>query len=581
MRLAGFCLIACLVSAVPAAAQTAAELYGQGMTARKEQRFKDAVAVLERAAALEPDNADMQVQLGFSRSALGDNAGARAAFTRALEIAPGYQDARFGLAQIDFRNGDLQQARERVDIVLKAQPGNAEAMALLASIKRAEEATARAAARVSGKIGRPTLASPKASKQGKQLEALLSRAREQRIDGHFKEAEALYRKALALSPGNAEILVALGLVAGFQQDFTAAESYFLETLRRRPGDLDARLGMVRLAIWRGETARARKLIDPILAEYPDNGEVLALSARIALAAGDNRQAEAQFQTIVAHDRSNTEALVGLGDARRAGGNESGAREAYRQALLLQPNSADVRQRLAATTPRKWRLDVGSEVSDLSGGRTSWTDNAVSLSYRLSPQTTVAGRLRLATRWGRTDTQFEARLDQALTPDLSVYGLLAATPDADFLAEFSVGGGASWRAIGRRNDWGPLFLNVDVRYDLYPESKVTTVSPGLQYFLLGERLGISARWVHSQDDAGVSVDGYVLRGDIVATDRLRFFAGYGNAPEISEGAPVEARTIFTGLSLDLKEDVTLNASYAHEERAAFDRDTFGLGLSLRF
>jgi hypothetical protein len=74
---------------------------------------------------------------------------------------------------------------------------------------------------------------------------------------------------------------------------------------------------------------------------------------------------------------------------------------------------------------------------------------------------------------------------------------------------------------------------------------------------------------------------VPRGDIVATDRLRFFAGYGDAPEISEGAPVEARTIFTGLSLDLKEDVTLNASYAHEERAAFDRDTFGLGLSLRF
>jgi YaiO family outer membrane protein len=176
---------------------------------------------------------------------------------------------------------------------------------------------------------------------------------------------------------------------------------------------------------------------------------------------------------------------------------------------------------------------------------------------------------------------EGRLDHRPRTDLAVHGLIAATPEADFLPEFSIGGGVSFQAVERGAAWGPLFLFADIRHDIYPASDVTTIAPGVQYFLLDERLGISARWVHSQDDAGTSADGYVLRGDIVASDRLRFFLGYGDAPEISEGTLVDTRTVFTGASFDLNESITLNASYAHEERDAFDRDTFGLGLAVRF
>lgn len=410
MRLAGLCLIACLAPAFPAAAQTAAELYEEGVTARREQRFEDAVAVLQRAAELEPGNADVHVQLGFALSAMGNGSEAQAAFARALDIAPGYQDARFGLAQIAFRSGNADEARQLVEVVLQAQPDNAEAVALLSSIERAEMARADAA--------------------------------------------------------------------------TA----------------------------RGPAQAPREPAPPAPAQVPEGRQQAALNAAM---------------------------------------------------------------------PKKWRLDIGSEFSDLTGARPSWSDSSIALAYRIDSRSTITGRTRLATRFGRTDVQIEARLDQAFGSGLSAYGLLAATPDADFLAEFSIGGGASWRAIKGSNSWGALALTVDLRHDVYAGNDVTTVSPGVQVFLMDERLGISARWVHSRDNAGTAANGYVLRGDVVATDRLRFFAGYGDAPEISEGALVQARSMFTGMSFDLTDSVTVNASYAREERDAFDRKTLGLGLSVRF
>ena len=389
--------------AAAAAAQTAAELYEQGVTARGEQRFEDAVATLERSAALDPANADVQVQLGFARLALGKHEAASSAFERALDIAPDYQDANFGLAQIAFRSGSLGEARSRTETFLAQRPADVEAAALLARIERAEAAEA---------------------------------------------AEV----AAATAPGSAHA--------------------------------------------------------PSL-------------------------------------------------------------------------SASIQQRLAKPLPRNWRLDLGSEVSDLSGARSSWTDSAIGLAYRATGDATVSGRVRRATRFGLTDIQLEARLDYAHSRDLSFHGLLAATPESDFLAERSIGAGTSWRASERGTAGGPLFLSLDIRHDRYPDSDVTTLSPGLQYFLLDARLGISARWVGSQDDHGTSAAGYLLRGDVVATDRLRLIAGYADAPEISAGALVKVRTAFAGLSFDINDKVTVNVAYAHEVRDAFDRDTVGIGLSLRF
>ena len=244
------------------------------------------------------------------------------------------------------------------------------------------------------------------------------------------------------------MLVALGLVSAARQNFDAAEAFFRAALERAPDYLDASLGLVRLALWRGDLAGARTLIDAITAEHPENTEARLLAARISFQEGETRSAEAQFQAILEREPDNTEALVGLGDAQRAKGDDRAARISYGKALALEPASADIQQRLAEPAPKKWRVDIGTERSDLTGGRPSWTDSSLGLSYTPRPGTTVAGRTRVATRYEETDMQIEARIDHAFSQDFSAYGFVAGTPDADFLARFSIGGGSSWYAFPR-------------------------------------------------------------------------------------------------------------------------------------
>ncbi len=566
------------VSLMAASAQTPDELYTSGVKARLAGQFDQAIHLFQRALALKPDNADALVQLGFAELGRGSLAPARDAFTKALALAPDYADAQFGLAEIEFRTGNLDKARGLSEQVTRRQSDNKEAAALLDSIRKAQ------AARSNNSNSKATTTVPRKQPRARRtdpLAPLMRKGRELRAAGRFAEAEAVYDEAARLAPRDTDVLVALGLTQGSQQKFGEAGRSFDAALKLHPGLADAMLGKVRLAIWQGDLARARGLVDEVLRTAQHNTEALALDARIALLEGDDARAEQTFRRAIAIDPDNAEALTGLGDVQRARGDDEGARQSYRQALVLQPGSKDIQDRLAQPPPRKWRLDMGSEISELSGGRGTWTDSSVGIAYRAAPQTTIAARMRLATRYGQSDVQLEGRIDRAFSPSFSAYGLAAATPDADFLARYSVGAGASWKALAQHGGFGPLFLNIDARYDNFASAGVTTLSPWVQTYLFDGRLGLSARWVHAFDDRDTRADGYVLRADFAVTPSFNAFVGYGDAPEIDDAALVPTRTIFGGVSWDVSDDLTLRANLAHEERPTFDRNTIGLGLARRF
>lgn len=573
---------ACLILAIAAApsavlAQTVDELYASAVKARQAQHFDEAADLLKRALTLKPDNADALVQLGFAELGRNDLTAARDAFSKALAVAPAYRDASFGMAEVEFRSGNLDAALLLAETASKGDPANTDAAALVENIRKAKQAAVskpKAAAAAPAAVRKP-------HRRPDPVPGLIDRGRRLRAEGKLPEAEKIYRRALKLAPKDTDILVALGLVVGSSQRFDEAGQFFDRALAVKPGLLDARLGKVRLAIWQGDTPRARLLVDDVLATAPDNIEALDLDGRIALLEGDYTRAGQSFQRALALKPRNAEALVGIGDGRRAEGDDEAARQAYHQALAIEPGSADVKPKLAVPPPRKWRLDVGSEVSDLTNGLGDWTDSSAGLAYRLSPRTTISGHTRLATRFGHTDVQMEGRIDQAFTPAFSAYALAAATPDADFLARYSIGAGASWQVVAPAKAFGPLSLNIDARYDDFADTSVTSIQPWIQGYVFAGQLGLSARWVHAQDDTGTRADGYVLRADLALTERFNVFAGYADAPEIDDGALIPTRTVFGGLSFDVSDPLTLRASIAHEERPTFDRNIFGLGLTARF
>ncbi len=561
-----------------AGAQTVDELYAEGVKARLEQRLDEAAGLLARALALQPDNADALVQLGFVELGRGDTKAARRSFTDALAIAPDYADAEYGVALVEFREGNLDRALAIAEPLAARQAENQDVADLLTTLRAALSAKEKEQA--SPAKPRTRQVTPVKARRD-PVASLLAKAMRLRKESSFAEAERVYRKALALSPRNVDILVALGLVSGFQQKFEQSAEFFDAALAIDGENLDARLGTVRLAFWQGDIERARSLIDEARLLAPDNAELRGLDARISLLEGDDARAGEIFTALVSEDSRNVEALVGLGDVFRARGDDEAARAQYNRALEVTPGAREIEERLAAPPIRKWRVDIGSEFSELSQGRGVWTDSAAALSYKMTPDMTATARARAVERYGKTDFQFEGRIDRAFGKSVTAYALAAVTPHADFLALHSFGGGGSLRLLERQEAMGPVFFNLDARFDEFAESRITTLSPWMQAYLIDERLALSARWVRAQDEIGTIADGYVVRGDVTVSERLRVFAGYGDTPEIAEGSLTETTTIFGGLSFDISDMLTINGSFSREERPTLERDTFGFSLSVRY
>jgi YaiO family outer membrane protein len=125
---------------------------------------------------------------------------------------------------------------------------------------------------------------------------------------------------------------------------------------------------------------------------------------------------------------------------------------------------------------------------------------------------------------------------------------------------------------------PTTLTLDARQARYRAGDIQTVNPGIEQYVAGGRAWLTARWINIFDENGEHHSGWLGRGDFMANDRLRLFAGAADAPDVSEGVVVDTFSLFGGISYEVSERNTLRLSVAHEDRArGSDRLQLGAGL----
>jgi YaiO family outer membrane protein len=312
-----------------------------------------------------------------------------------------------------------------------------------------------------------------------------------------------------------------------------------------------------------------------------------VAARIA---GDPQRAIPLLEAAARLEPDNADVHLQLGLALLAAGELDRAEASLRRTLALAPDYGDAREALdrldqrrrapeaAAVPDLRWRLDVDGSYSALDRGRTDWQEGSVRLSYVLDEDTSVAGAVEVVRRFGRTDTYGEVRVDQRFDGG-SVYVALGGTPDADFRPEWQISAGGAVRVRGGSN---PTSLTLDARQAHYPVGDIQTVSPGVEQYILAGRAWLTGRLINVFDETGRHSLGWTARGDVMATRRLRLFAGLADAPDTSEGVVVETFSVFGGLAWDVDERTTVRLSAAFEDReTGSDRLQLGLGLGLRF
>lgn len=239
-----------------------------------------------------------------------------------------------------------ETARQLAGSRLDVQPRDTEAWLLLAAAWRDQgrpstcEAVLRYAAHVA----------PEAADIPLSLGNLL------RGQGQHDEALAWHRRAARLAPGVpacrlalCETLLQAGQVAEAQAQAEAALADGIAG-----ADIQQALGNARFNL--GDIAGALRAYGDALAQAPDSTALLYNSALAEARLGHAAAAVARLKRLLEVQPGNLNASIKLGDLLKEQGDHPGAERAYRAALALRPDLAEVHNNLGATLARtgRWR-----------------------------------------------------------------------------------------------------------------------------------------------------------------------------------------------------------------------------------
>lgn len=130
------------------------------------ERYREAVPVLQSIIEEDPDNLMTTVRLAAAHSALGENERALDSFRKAEAIAPDSTDVRHYLALHHMRTGDWQRAAPLLERVLAESPGRLPALEAM-SVVRERQGRFAEALRLMERIGEARrLAAPELLRMG-------------------------------------------------------------------------------------------------------------------------------------------------------------------------------------------------------------------------------------------------------------------------------------------------------------------------------------------------------------------------------------------------------------------------------
>ncbi len=222
-----------------------------GRMALARRNGKDAVQAFRTVLHDQPELATVHFLIGQAYLLTGENHLAKESFERAVALYPGQVDAKRSLAALESQSGRHQQARARLDDLLKQRPNDLAALDMLMTLDLMTKNWVE---------GERTLERLRTASKDSVV-AFTAEGRLRQAQGQLDKARAAFEHATALAPNDPEAL----------------------------------LSLVKLDVALGHADRARARLDALLATRPDHlfghgllGEVLVLS-------GHPSEADVQFR----------------------------------------------------------------------------------------------------------------------------------------------------------------------------------------------------------------------------------------------------------------------------------------------
>lgn len=252
-----------------------------------------AIAQLEKATAISPDNANLWCTLGAAYRRSDGFAAARHAYERALALKPDYPQVLSNLGEWCIAKGKVEEALEWFDKALACAPGFFEArlnqVAALFELARYKDAREAAEQLVADEADRP--------------EPYLNLGNVLVHTGKAKQGIKQYKKALELRPGYPEAHFNLATLLGSRYDLGNSIDYLERQIKER-GETVLHLGMLAAAHQAvGHLTQAEELCRRIFEKQPDNITALLTLGSCLSAGGDSAAALPLYERVVELDGS--------------------------------------------------------------------------------------------------------------------------------------------------------------------------------------------------------------------------------------------------------------------------------------
>lgn len=163
-----------------------------------------------------------------------------------------------------------------------------------------------------------------------------------------REAAAVFRKALALAPGDLEANWGLGVLAHQAGGLDEAADCYLRALKAAPEAAEVHINLAYLRSRQGRVGEAIDGLKRALQLQPGAAEVWGQLAALLQAEARLTEAADAYRNAARTQATSADALNGLGNVLAGLGDLDGAVTAYRQAIGLNPDLLDARSNLIMT-----------------------------------------------------------------------------------------------------------------------------------------------------------------------------------------------------------------------------------------
>lgn len=374
--------------------------------------------------------------------------------------------------------------------------------------------------------------------------------------GNFAEAESILLNQLEVNSKNADIFYNLGMVQAYQKKYEQALSNLKKSSAISPDNADYLLAIASTYSWKGEYVEALEYIEKV---KPTNINSELLKARIMFYQGEYSDSINILDTLVEKDANN-----------------EGIKELRTQVAVA--------AKAAKSAGKKWLFVLGTERSEFSRRNTShWSQPFLQVGYDITEQLSSYIRTENAQRFNTHNEYHEVGGDYSFANENAMYLSLGYTSEATFLPEIRFKAGGEVKAFSQNGTFGDTFISLDFQYDKYkPKTDIKTMKFGIRYQLT-EDISIQYKHINIMDDVDNHLRGAFVRLDWqTPLDALRINVGYADSPETDSGITIDTIGKFAGISYDVNDDVTLYVSFSHEDRKnSYIRKTLSTAVSVRF